>query len=222
MNYYQIDFVYEKETNVIELYNKETLDFLETEDKYKVESYFENRHNFFSDIPCNILGRKQKKKSLVDYMDITPTCLSLVGVVSEKVKGILEDLNVSINEYKLKEMFIDGFSEPYYLLFVPLIRNTEYYYPKCIFVDVFDDKKTRTFNNREEFIHSDGCYFLRHVELKDVYKDCDMLNPQNGQLLMSERLIDEFEKRSVSGYKIVTGGCYYETVGFHEPSSGDM
>ena len=122
MNYYQIDFVYEKETNVIELYNKETLDFLETEDKYKVESYFENRHNFFSDIPCNILGRKQKKKSLVDYMDITPTCLSLVGVVSEKVKGILEDLNVSINEYKLKEMFIDGFSEPYYLLFVPLIR----------------------------------------------------------------------------------------------------
>lgn len=84
MNYYQIDFVYEKETNVIELYNKETLDFLETEDKYKVESYFENRHNFFSDIPCNILGRKQKKKSLVDYMDITPTCLSLVGVVSEK------------------------------------------------------------------------------------------------------------------------------------------
>ena len=58
--------------------------------------------------------------------------------------------------------------------------------------------------------------------LKDVYKDYDMLNPQNGQLLMSERLIDEFEKRSVSGYKIVTGGCYYETVGFHEPSSGDM
>ena len=70
MNYYQIDFVYEKETNVIELYNKETLEFLETEDKYKVESYFANRNNFFSDIPCNILGRRQKKKPLVDYMDI--------------------------------------------------------------------------------------------------------------------------------------------------------
>ena len=222
MNYYQIDFDCEERTNIIELYNKEVIEFLQTEDKYKIELYFANRLNFFSNIPCNILGRKQMKKPLVDYMNTTPACLSLVGVVSEKVKGILEDLNVNTNEFKLKEMTIDDFSEPYYLLFVPLIRNTEYYYPKCIFVDVFDNKKIRTFDNREEYIHSDGCYFLRHVELKDNYKNYDMLNPQNGQLFMSERLIEEFENRSVSGYKIVTGGCFYETIGFHERSSGDM
>ena len=221
MSYFQIDFVYEKKTNIIEFYNKETLDFLEAEDKYKIEYYFANRHNFFSNIPCKILGKKQMKKPLVDYMSTSPACLSLVGVVSEKVKSILEDLNVNINEYKLKEMIIDGFSEPYYLFFVPLIRNTEYYYPKCIFVNLFDNKDTRTFNNREEYIISDGCYYLRHVELKDVYKKYDLINPQNGQLFMSERLVREFEKRCVSGYKIVTGGCFYETIGFHKTNLVD-
>lgn len=47
----------------------------------------------------NLRGKLIKRNGVIDFMDFTPSCLSLVAVVSYKMKQIFEHLNVSKDEY---------------------------------------------------------------------------------------------------------------------------
>ena len=89
-------------------------------DKNKtISMYFENRENLYEDMPDNLFGKLLTRKSVIDFMDFTPSCLSLIAVVSNKLKRIFEQLNVSKNEYVFKRISIKGYTEDHYLLFIP-------------------------------------------------------------------------------------------------------
>lgn len=86
-------------------------------DKAKTISvYFENQRNFYDDMPDNLLGKLLKRSNVIDFMDFTPSCLSLVAVVSNNIKRIFEQLKISKDEYVFKRIFIEGYTEDFYLL----------------------------------------------------------------------------------------------------------
>ena len=91
-------------------------------------------------MPDEIEGQIVKRKDYVDFMDFSPACLSLKAVVSAKVKNVLEQIHVRKSEYILKRIKIDGIASDFYLLFVPIIKDTEFVYPKCEFIDIYNEK----------------------------------------------------------------------------------
>lgn len=59
-------------------------------DKAKTISvYFENQKTFYDDMPDNLLGKLLKRSNVIDFMDFTPSCLSLVAVVSNNIRSCL-------------------------------------------------------------------------------------------------------------------------------------
>lgn len=100
--------------------------------------YFENRMDLYENMPDNLICKLLKRKNVIDFMDFTPACLSLIAVVSNKIKRILEHLDVSRNEYVLKRITVKDFSDDFYLLFLPIIPDTEFVYPRCVFEDMYD------------------------------------------------------------------------------------
>ena len=175
--------------------------------------FFQNEANFYVDFPKVSLGNLVERSDVIDYMDVRPHCSSLKAVISNKVKNILESLNVNPIEYILKEIRIQGVQERFYLLFIPLIQNKDYHFPKCEFVDIFDESKKYTFKNAEEYNKNDkGFYMLKHICLNESYENYDILYPRDGFLFMSERIINEFNNQKVIGFDIVQGGCFQETL----------
>lgn len=149
-------------------------------DKAKTISvYFENQKTFYDDMPDNLLGKLLKRSNVIDFMDFTPSCLSLVAVVSNNIKRIFEQLKISKDEYVFKRIFIEG-HEDFYLLFIPMIPDTEFVYPKCIFEDMFDNGITKIFNDRVEYYNDPDNYCLKKVTLRNVYNSYDLLYPQGG------------------------------------------
>ena len=65
--------------------------------------YFENKKSLYDEMPDNLRGKLIKRKGVIDFMDFTPSCISLVAVVSHKIKQIFDRLNVSEDEYVLKK-----------------------------------------------------------------------------------------------------------------------
>lgn len=184
-------------------------------DKAKnVSAYFENKKGLYEDMPDELSGRLMERNSVVDFMDFTPACLSLVAVVSENVKRIFEGLNVSKNEYVLRKIAVEGFGERFYLLFIPLISDVEFVYPKCVFEDMFDEGVTKTFCDRAEYYGDSNYYCLKKVTLGRSYEDWDLLYPQGGGFFFSERIVDAMRQEGVVGYDIVRGGCFYEEIDF--------
>lgn len=73
-------------------------------DKAKTISvYFENQRNFYDDMPDNLLGKLLKRSNVIDFMDFTPSCLSLVAVVSNNIKGSLSNWKFQKMSMYLKE-----------------------------------------------------------------------------------------------------------------------
>ena len=70
--------------------------------------------------------------------------------IFEKIKNIFENLHIKESEYILKQIKIKGIDKHFYLLFVPIIRDTDFVYPKCKFVDMFNEYE-KIFQNRQEF-----------------------------------------------------------------------
>lgn len=220
MNYYQIDSKninsnrYEM-PHTVEIVNDETLRYIDLKAE-NIDVYFQNEANFHSGFPDVSSGNLLERSDVVDYMDVAPHCPSLIAVVSEKVKNILESLNVNPIEYVLKEIRIEGFHEQFYLLFVPIIPYKDHYYPKCEFVDIFDDSKKYKFQNIDEFNKNDKGYFMpKHICLNEKYENYDILYPRGGFMFMSERIINEFDNQNVTGFDIIRGGCFYETLNIH-------
>lgn len=179
-----------------------------------ISMYFENRKNLYEEMPDNLRGKLIKRNGVIYFMDFTPSCLSLVAVVSYKIKQIFEHLNVSKDEYVFKKISIKDYAEEFYLLFIPIIPDTEFVYPKCIFKDMFDNGNIKTFNNRTEYYNDPNDYYLKKVVLKDTYRDYDLLYPQGGGFFFSERIVNAMQRENIVGYDLVKGGYFYEEIDF--------
>lgn len=218
--YYQITFTLNKEIrgryempHTVKLCSKAFLNYI-VENCRNISMYFNNKQKLYDNMPNAIVGQILKRKDYVDFMDFTPACLSLKAVVSEKVKNIFESLQISKAEYIVKEVTIKGFDTKFYLLFVPFIRDTEFVYPKCEFVDMLDESKKKVYQNRQEYYEDTETYFLKNVTLDLKYRNFDILCPQGMDVFFSERIINAFEKEGVIGYDIVKGGCFYSKIEF--------
>lgn len=101
MKYYQLSFTLDKKIrgryempHTISIESKNFLKYIS--DKAKTISvYFENQKTFYDDMPDNLLGKLLKRSNVIDFMDFTPSCLSLVAVVSNNIKRIFEQLKIS-------------------------------------------------------------------------------------------------------------------------------
>lgn len=124
--YYQLCFTLEKSVrgnyetpHTIGIESKKFLRYILEKNK-TISMYFENKKKLYDEMPDNLYGKLIKRKDVIDFMDFTPSCLSLVAVVSYKIKQIFEHLNVSKNEYIFKKISINGYAEEFYLLFISL------------------------------------------------------------------------------------------------------
>ena len=220
MKYYQLSFTLEKRIrgnhempHTISIESKNFLRYVLEKNK-TISMYFENRKNLYDEMPDNLRGKLIKRDDVIDFMDFTPSCLSLVAVVSYKMKQIFEHLNVSKDEYVFKKISIKGYAEEFYLLFIPIIPDTGFVYPKCIFKDMFDNGNIKTFNNRTEYYNDSNDYCLKKVVLKDIYRDYDLLYPQGGGFFFSERIVNAMQRENIVGYDLVKGGYFYEEIDF--------
>lgn len=220
MKHYQIDFTLDESIvgnhesiHTVSIESKDFLSYI-LEKNRTISMYFENKPTLYDEMPDNLCGKLIKRKNVIDFMDFTPSCHSLVAVVSYKIKQIFERLKVSKNEYVFKKISIKGHPEEFYLLFIPIIPHTEFVYPKCIFREMFGDQNLKIFNNREEHYNDPKYYELRKVALKDTYKDYDLLYPRGGGFFFSERIVNAMEQENIVGHRLVTGGCFYEEIVF--------
>ena len=220
MKCYQLSFTLEKSIrgscempHTISIESKDFLRYILEKNK-TISMYFKNRKNLYDEMPDNLCGKLIKRKNAIDFMDFTPSCLSLVAVVSYKVKRVFENLNVSKDEYVFKKISIKGYVQEFYLLFLPIIPDTEFIYPKCIFEDMFDNGCTKIFNNRAEYYNDSNDYCLKKVALKNIYRDYDLLYPQGGGFFFSERIVNAMQQENIVGYDLVKGGCFYEEIYF--------
>ena len=110
MNHYQLSFTLEKSIrrnyempHTISIESKEFLRY-NLEKNKTISMYFENKKSLYDEMPDNLRGKLIKRKGVIDFMDFTPSCISLVAVVSHKIKQIFERLNVSEDEYVFKKI----------------------------------------------------------------------------------------------------------------------
>lgn len=164
--YYQITFTLDKKIrgkfempHTIELDSKSFLNYI-TEKNRNILMYFKNKKDLYINMPNEIAGHIIKRKDYVDFMDFTPACLSLKAVVSEKIKDIFENLHIKESEYILKQIKIKGIDKHFYLLFVPIIRDIDFVYPKCKFVDMLTNMR-KYFKIDKSFMMTKKYIFLK-------------------------------------------------------------
>lgn len=220
MKYYQLTFTLDEKIrgrydmpHTIEIESRDYLKYI-SDRANPISAYFENRKDLYADMPDDLCGKILERKDVIDFMDFTPACISLVAIVSNKIKRIFEKLNVSKDEYVFRRISIKGHAEDFYLLFLPIIPDTDFVYPKCIFEDMFDDGVVKTFNSRTEYYQDPNYYYLKKVTLSGDYKDYDLLYPQGGGFFFSERVVEAMQQENIVGYDIIKGGCFYQDIDF--------
>lgn len=95
MKYYQLSFTLEKRIrgnhempHTISIESKNFLRYVLEKNK-TISMYFENRKNLYDEMPDNLRGKLIKRDDVIDFMDFTPSCLSLVAVVSYTMNKFL-------------------------------------------------------------------------------------------------------------------------------------
>ena len=220
MKHYQIGFSYDKKLigtsgtpYTIEITSKEALDFFDIFDSCDLSNNIDLFHN---KIPSNIEGKLlPHKKKPIDYMSTCPFVTNLEAIVSEKVKDIIENLHVEQNEFYMKEIHVRNCDEPYFLLFIPLIKDSDFCFPECRFWNSMTNERDIVFPDRDSWFKTSGIQFQK-VALKSSYKNFDLIATRGGGTFFSERIITEFEKQNVLGYEIINKGYFYRELSFCE------
>ena len=127
----------------------------------------------------------------------------LTALGSERVKRILEDLNVSQDEYVLKPISVEGSDRQIYLLFIKTISDAELIYPESTF-NVDESESMMHFSSyNERAMVPDGCG-VRDIFLPESYRNRDIINLQSSvPVFFSLRLADAFEKNNIKGFAVV-------------------
>lgn len=53
---------------------------------------------------------------------------------------------------------------------------------------------------------------IRKLTLPSKYKGYDLLYPQTSGLFLSDRIIEEFDRRGIVGYDVINSGCFYASI----------
>ena len=170
----------------------------------------DNIHNnpwLYQNIPDNLEGELQYKDNRWDYMDTEFFRYGLVAAVSEKVKKIFEDLNISKDEYVMKPILDRRYGIQYYLLFVYIIPTSELIYPDSVFYEWLKEDVKIQFQSYEErmrvFNEKKTSFPIWKTVLPKKYADRDiiLMESAGGDPYFSERIINAFKEQKVFGYE---------------------
>lgn len=180
-----------------------------------LKMYFAHKDTIYKNLPEPLFGYLEGKKSCIDYMDCYPFFLSMKAVVSSRVKRIFENLNINKTEYILKPITLRGAEEQYYLLFIPIIPDTELIYSKTLFENVSDKNDVKMFKDSEELHGAEKLYIAKKAILPRKYSTYKILDVQaTFGPFFSEDIINAFEEEGIVGYDVIRGGCFYYEIDF--------
>ena len=212
--YYQLEFTLDPKIrgryempHTVEITSKEFRAY-KISHAMNMRMFLENEATFYKDMPKDLTGKLLKRKSCIDFMTNSPFCLTLIAVVSEKVKRIFDNLGVSEAECIFKKITIKKEEGNYYLMFVPFIHGTEFIYSETEFIPIFGETEVKHFKDYEEYFNTPGYYTVKKVTLPEKYASYKILHPQAADVFYSEDIIKAFEEEKVEGYDIKTGGKY--------------
>ena len=196
--------------HTVEIKDNRVLSHIES---LNINNYFLRKEQLYSCFPNNVEGKLLGRKRCIDFMQVSPFILTCQFVISEKVKSVLTDLGVNKNEYVLKPIKIHGFVDTFYLFFVPLISDTKFIYPKTEWVRLFEDNiEPVIFQDKDSYYADLEQYMIRKLTLPSKYKGYDLLYPQTSGLFLSDRIIEEFDRRGIVGYDVINSGCFYASI----------
>lgn len=162
--------------------------------------YQENQSWIFDNIPNNIEGTLDYKDDSWDFMNAYYHRSGMVAAVSMKVKEILEDMNISKEEYTLIPIRIKDSNTQYYLMFIKSIGHNEINFSNSLYQKIIGDDEYRKFASYSEFSDSTESYTIAFPVLPQKYAKRDLIYIQNGkETYMSARLIKAFREAGIKG-----------------------
>lgn len=146
----------------------------------------------------NLEGQLDYEDFSWDFMLAYHARPGMVAAVSGKVCKILEDLNVSKDEYTLKPVRILGREDPYYLLLISSIPHTEIDFSKSLYKG--NGETYRKFSSYSEYMEKEEFAIIKFPVLPKKYEKRDLICIQNcAEYYMSARLIKAFQEAGVKG-----------------------
>lgn len=183
-----------------------------------VEKYFEDKDMILKHFPQNLVGKMyQRKKDPIDIMLSMPMYMSIEFIVSKKVKDILDGFDIDPSEYQTVELSIEGQSEAYYFLFIPMLRNKDYVdYQKSIFHSARLDNTT-IFGTYEDYLSErNNGYRVKTLYVSNKLRDRDIVSVQAAGPFFSERIVEAFHENQIIGYDVVEKGDFKVELNFTE------
>lgn len=194
----------------IEILSKEWNTYMRTRCGKTWDEYFQAESTLFDEMPRPILGKLDYPRGpLWDYMDAYPYRDNMLACVSERVKRLLEQLQVAPSEYVLEPVSVKQVEVPLYLLFVRKIVRWK---------DIDVDYKKSTFVNPIKMEIIPG---VTEEILKERRTAGILTSPKNivarkrpfyldiicietcGGVFFSERLVNAFLQEGIVGFEIV-------------------
>ena len=191
-----------------------TPEYFEFMDKYCKTRADNIRNNpwLYQNIPDNLEGELKYKDKKWDYMDAEFFRYGLLAAVSEKVKDIFEDLNISKDEYVMKPILDRRYGIQYYLLFAYVIPISELIYPDSVFYEWLKEDVRIQFQSYEErmkALNEKKTFFpIWKTVLPKKYAQRDIIlmeDASHSNPYFSERIINAFKERKVLGYRLKFG-----------------
>lgn len=191
----------------VRILNKEFDEYMEMYNN-SVQMNIENSDWLYDRIPENLEGKLDYKDLTWDYMKAAFVRFGMIAAVSEKVKNILEELNVSKDEYVLKPIKIKNFDLTYYLMFVKYLSKENILLRDCdirfsenpainVPVESFDevDEYNRNYETR---------VYYKTVAIPQKFQTKDIICVEGATIYpcFSKRILDAFEQNKVKGYRI--------------------
>lgn len=163
--------------------------------------HIKNLDWLYDKIPSGLEGKLRYKDSTWDYMHAVYFRFGMIAAVSERVKKVLEETDVSKDEYVLKPITIQGCEGPYYLMFISTISDSELIYSHSTF-DGYGVEGIVQFSSYEERIKVDDIG-VRNIYLPESYRSRDIIKLQSTPAVyFSKRLFDAFEMNKIKGIEL--------------------
>lgn len=186
--------------------------FLKLLNHYNVKQFLTQTNDVFSQDYNELKGKLRKNAKLTDVMEHDVMLWGSKFVVSEKFKNLLVDEKICEQEYKLFPVEIEGLSEDYYLLYIPMIslvnvvfRESSIYLTKHISpmksnyeLPILDVK------TYEDYKVIEGLNKFRRICLPKEYGDKDILSVQGAVLpYFSKRLVEKMIELAFSNVQVL-------------------
>ena len=177
--------------------------------------YFAFQKELFAKLDGLQLSGKLDYKKPIDFMCAYYSRITMIACVSEKVKRILEDLNVSREELTICPITLEGIPETYYVLFSPVLSVKELGldFSRTLFKDDSDEGKLYHFSDEKEMLENYNKEGMRYSYKNIVISRNNMcrkiINVQYGGIFFSETIMDAFAENGVVGYDYIRPGSYF-------------